>query len=428
MISFDISVLTGLDKDEITDACVPYDNSTFDRCHFIWDKFKAQNYSTLLAEDTGWLGLFNYFRGGFTKQPTDYYLRPIIMEMERSKESKRVANTYYCLEYRNSFDLFIEYITKFVHSIGSKAFFSFFWSSSYSHDDFLSPQLIDESFAGKFDFKFCNTRKNIFQFYFIDFLTNLPPETIENTFLFIMSDHGLRFGSFRNTYQGMMEERQPALFIIPPTTFPLRYPNAVKNLLKNRRQLTSHFDLYETLRDLSDIDVITNESIQKRSHELLETVPMPRGISLFLPIPASRSCSLAEISPHWCTCHEKQELSTADSRVLKSARLIVEHLNKIVKSYPQCQPLSLNSISNANVFSSSSDIKGIEKDENKFVDITVRLQTKPGFAIFESTVRVFINGSTNLTGTISRVNLYGKQSQCVDDYEVKLYCFCNSFM
>lgn len=243
-----------------------------------------------------------------------------------------------------------------------------------------------------------------------------------------MSDHGLRFGSFRNTYQGMMEERQPALFIIPPTTFPLKYPSAIKNLLKNRRQLTTHFDLYETLRDLSDVSVITNESIQKRSHELLDSEPMPRGISLFLPIPASRSCYLAGISPHWCTCHEKQELPTSDSRVLRSARLIVENLNKIVKSFPQCQPLSLNSISNAIVFSSSSDIKGIEKDGNKFSDITIRLQTKPGLGEFESTVRVFNNGAVILTGTISRVNLYGRQSQCVDDYEVKLYCFCNSFM
>ncbi|XP_037024597.1 uncharacterized protein LOC119066315 [Bradysia coprophila] len=403
-----VPVLTGLDKDEIIDACVPYDNTTFDRCHFIWDKFKTQNYSTLFAEDTGWLGLFNYFRGGFSRQPTDFYLRPIVMEMERSKESKRVVNTYYCLGYRNSFDLFVEYITKFIQSIGSKAYFSFFWSSSYSHDDLLSPQLIDDSFS--------------------EFLSSLPAQTIDNTFLFIMSDHGLRFGSFRNTYQGMMEERQPALFIVPPKSFPLRFPNAVKNLLKNRRQLTTHFDLYETLRDLSNLDVITNESIQKRSHELLETDPMPRGISLFLPIPASRSCSLAEISPHWCTCHEVQELSTTDSRVLKSARLIVQHLNKIVKRFPQCQPLSLNSISNANVFSSSSDIKGFEKDENKFEDISVRLQTKPGFAEFEATVRVFNHGSANITGTISRVNLYGKQSQCVDDYEVKLYCYCNSFM
>lgn len=280
-----------------------------------------------------------------------------------------------------------------------------------------------------------------------EFLSNLPSNAIENTFLFVISDHGLRFGSFRNTYQGMMEERQPALFIVPPTTFPQKYTNAVKNLLKNRRQLTTHFDLYETFRDLSDLDAnLANESVEKRSHELLETEPMPRGISLFLPIPASRSvenlrfiehrviglncrtCYLAGISPHWCTCHEKQELSTTDRRVLKSARLIVKQLNKIIKSFPQCQPLSLNSISTANVFSSSLDIKEIEKDENKFSDITVRLQTKPGFAEFESTVRVFNNGSANMTGTISRINLYGKQSQCVDDYEVKLYCFCNSFM
>lgn len=52
-----IPVLTGLDKDEIQDACVPYENSTFDRCHFIWNKYKRQNYTTLFAEDTAWLGL-----------------------------------------------------------------------------------------------------------------------------------------------------------------------------------------------------------------------------------------------------------------------------------------------------------------------------------------------------------------------------------
>lgn len=262
----------------------------------------------------------------------------------------------------------------------------------------------------------------------LEFLSSLPSLATDDTFLFVMSDHGLRFGSFRKTYQGMMEERQPSLFIVPPKTFPLRYPNAVKNLLKNRRQLTTHFDLYETLRDLTDTDSITNESIQKRSHELLETEPVPRGISLFLPIPASRSCDSAAISPHWCTCHEKQELPTTDGRVLKSARLIVEQINKIVKHFPQCQPLSLNSISESFVFSSSSDITGTERDEHKFVDITVRLQTKPGFGQFEATVRVFDSGLANLTGTISRVNLYGKQSQCVDDYEAKLYCFCNSFM
>lgn len=243
-----------------------------------------------------------------------------------------------------------------------------------------------------------------------------------------MSDHGIRWGAYRNTYQGMMEERQPFLYLVPPKWFPDKYPMAMKNLLANRRQLTTHFDLYETLHDLIDLDAsISVPAIKERAQELIENDPLPRGISLFLPVPPSRTCYLAGISPHWCTCHEKNPVATSDARVLRVARMIVQGINQKVKTYPQCQPLSLNSISDANVGISNRDIVG-KNSTTHFSDITVRLQTKPGYAEFEATVRLHDDGELELTGTISRTNLYGKQSQCVDDYKVKLYCFCDSFL
>lgn len=83
------------------------------------------------------------------------------MELERNKESKKVINTYYCLGYKNSFDLFMEYVRKFIHSVGTKSYFSFFWSTSYTHDDLLSPQLIDDSFSGNYNY----IDYNFLQFY-----------------------------------------------------------------------------------------------------------------------------------------------------------------------------------------------------------------------------------------------------------------------
>lgn len=403
-----IPVLTGLDESELASTCLPYKNSTYDKCHFIWNIYKQNGYQTLFAEDMASLGLFNYLRKGFIQQPTDYNIRPVLVEMENHIAYEKKGNAHLCLGGRRPVDIILDYMTKFIYSIGTSPYFSFFWTTSYTHDFLNYPRLIDSDFA--------------------TILNNLSDsDALNNTFLILMSDHGIRWGQYRNTYQGMMEERQPFLYLIPPKWFPDAYPNAIKNLLSNRRKLTSHFDLYETLRDLVDVSTLTAHSIKDRSQELLDIEPMPRGISLFLPVPSSRTCYLAGISPHWCTCHEKQFISTTDSKVQRVARMIVQGINQMVKLYPQCQTLSLNSISDANLGISNRDIVG-KNISNHFSDVTVRLQTKPGFAEFEATVRVHEDGELELTGSISRTNLYGKQSQCVDDYKIKLYCFCDSFL
>lgn len=403
-----IPVLTGLDESELASTCLPYKNSSYDRCHFIWDSYKQNGYTTLFAEDMASLGLFNYLRKGFNNQSTDYNIRPALLEMESHISSHKKGNAHLCLGSRRPVDVMLDYLDKFIYSIGNLPYFSFFWTTSYTHDYLNYPRLIDNEFA--------------------NVLSNLSSSNaLNNTFLILMSDHGIRWGSYRNTYQGMMEERQPFLYLIPPKWFPDKYPMAMKNLLSNRRKLTTHFDLYETLHDLFDLQTISTDLIKERAQDLIDIDPMPRGISLFLPVPPSRTCYLAGISPHWCTCHEKQFISTTDAKVLRVARMIVQGINNMVKTYPQCQMLSLNSISDANLGISNQDIVG-KNSTTHFSDITVRLQTKPGFAEFEATVRVHDDGDLELTGTISRTNLYGKQSQCVDDYKVKLYCFCDSFL
>lgn len=400
-----IPALTGLDENELNDACMPEKSSTFDECHFIWDEYKDNNYTTTYMEDMSSLGLFHYLKSGFKKQPTDINGRPFFLEMENNIAKQKKGNTYLCLGGQRTIDVLLNNMKKITstYKTSSKPHFSFFWTTSYTHDYLNLPKLIDSDVA--------------------QYLRDLSIEGIlKNTFLILMSDHGMRYGSFRNTYQGMNEERQPFLFIIPPRWFLDKFPTAARNLAINRHRLTTHFDLYETLRDLIDLNSLKTAPIKARTVELLETEPMSRGISLFLPIPEQRTCYDACIEPHWCTCHEKEVLPTTDSRVERVARLIVDTMNRMINKYHECQKLYLNSISDANIGTSNN----VTKDTiNRFVDITVRLNTKPGLGEFEATVRVHASNELELTGTISRTNLYGKQSQCIDDYKLKLYCFCD---
>lgn len=94
---------------------------------------------------------------------------------------------------------------------------------------------------------------------------------------------------------------------------------AIKNFKRNAKRLTTHFDIYETLRDLSELDEssINDENVKRKSQILKEKTDeeLPRGISLFLEVPEVRNCKSADIKSHWCMCHEKLELSNSNMKV-----------------------------------------------------------------------------------------------------------------
>lgn len=125
------------------------------------------------------MGLFNYFQKGFKNQPTDYYWRSFISELESIGYNKQ-GNYKMCLVDRRPIDVLFEYIKKFMRTMRDKDFWSFFWSSSMTHDYVNYPSLIDDDLN--------------------DLLVEFNQTYSENTILILMSDHGIRFGDFRNTY------------------------------------------------------------------------------------------------------------------------------------------------------------------------------------------------------------------------------------
>jgi membrane-anchored protein YejM (alkaline phosphatase superfamily) len=91
-------------------------------------------------------------------------------------------NVKLCTGPRQTFEYTIDYIKKFALQFAKERYFGFFWSSAISHDKINMPHIGDS------------------------ILHNLLHElqscgALERTVLVLMSDHGMRFGSFRETYQ-----------------------------------------------------------------------------------------------------------------------------------------------------------------------------------------------------------------------------------
>ena len=249
---------------------------------------------------------------------------------------------------------------------------------------------------------------------------------LNDTVLLLLSDHGIRYGSFRETNQGMIEERQPLLYFILPKWFKQTYRKAYKNLLINRRRLTTTFDLYETMQDLLNPELLKKTHIKSRSKEMFENSILPKSNSLFLQVSPNRTCATAGIANHWCTCFERKEISITDMRTQKASYFVVEYINNLLKKYTKCMKLSLNSILFANLVVSAENFNIFFLKTHTLYDLTVGIETKPSMAKFEATVRIQMHGDGKLKilGTISRINKYGNQSHCIDDYKLKLYCFC----
>ena len=130
-----------------------------------------------------------------------------------------------------------------------------------------------------------NGRANHLDTDLLNFLqANKIKDNFRNTAIFLYSDHGARFSSERNSRQGHLEERQPFFSLYLPPEYKEANPIKYKNLMRNTQQITTPFDIHETIRDLTNLP-------SKKS---------ARSISVLDNIPISRTCKDIGISLHYC--------------------------------------------------------------------------------------------------------------------------------
>ncbi|XP_063366681.1 uncharacterized protein LOC134655154 [Cydia amplana] len=390
-----IAVLLGKKDTELEDTCLPNTRAFFDNCPFIWERFQRAGYSTALAEDNASMGMFDFVKRGFVGFPTDYYFHTFIHQAEHHAGTNKDNHAFLCMNEKFFFKILLDYVEDLATTLKNKLF-GFFWEITMSHGRLNYPMVMDDSYTNFF------TKMQVSGY-------------LNQTIIFFMSDHGMRWGAFRQTRQGYLEDRLPFVFALFPPSFREKYNLAYTNLKLNSRRLTTPFDIHSTLLDLTALDNIEDEKIKSRSNE---NYSQYRNISLFLPVPSNRTCRLADIDDHWCACHNRVPASRKSLEAKEAAEFVVSHLNGLLKDYPQCVELKLSEVM------SVTELLLSGSEDSKWRELSVVVRTWPGGGVFEATVGRGV-GRWSLAGAVSRLNFYDDQSHCVPHYQLKLYCYCS---
>lgn len=375
---------------------------------FIWSRYEKRGYTTHWAEDMPRIGTFQYRMLGFKKQPVHHYLRPYFLEALRAES---YFDTF-CMGSVPFHKVFINWIKESLASVPGLPFFTFGFFSAYSHNDNSCVSQADKDLLA-----------------FLQLMSR--QEILHKTFIFLMSDHGLRIGESRKTEQGKLEERMPYFAVYMPESYIAKYPEKYDSLLGNSKRLITSFDIYATLRDiLGDIN---------------EPSLPPRALTIFSPIPASRTCADAQIEPHWCACLKWENVPVDKRKVKEVANFAVEQFNSRLIDYTDiCHKLNLKKIikaikllANNNVlkFKQSKDIHGripdlTDKMKASRTYYQITIETKPGGGIFEYTAstdnesgRIYLNENE-----VSRINMYGDSPRCIQvaHPELRPFCVCRN--
>ncbi|XP_020299718.1 uncharacterized protein LOC109863692 [Pseudomyrmex gracilis] len=390
-----MAILTGQTPQQAYSRCKPTVAYKLDNCPFLWYNFRNAGYVTAYGEDETILNTFNYLKVGFVEPPTDYYLRPYMLASEKLLKIKKRFNMKYCTGPELSFQRIFDYAMNFARTFIGVPYFGFFWTNTMSHDNMNGISSMDANMLKKFEF--------------------MEQEGILNdTMVVFLSDHGMRWGEFRNTFIGWYEERLPYIYIWLPEWFRRENPDVCRALAMNQHRLTSPFDLYETLREILVVGGGDADSSPGCS----------TCQSLFAPVPRERGCQDAGIPYHWCTCTAFKSIDVSDSIAVGGVQKFLDHVESIVKEYKDkkgrrlCARLKLKKMLRVD------QMIDFGTDSPSSVAYFYMIQTTPGNGNFEITVRYYGNGNYSLSDSeVSRINPYATSARCLSR-GMKQYCHC----
>lgn len=400
------AMLTGLGELEQYESRRHHKNPRpVDGWTWIYKQLKEHGYLTGYSGDDTIDGPFQYRLMGFTDPPTDFYTRPFY-QMARNFLKGRGR----CLASRTISKYQFDYIREVFQTFPEKLKFFFSFNVYYSHNSNNEAAMIEPDL--------------------LSLIRDLKQTGhLNNTLLIIMGDHGTRYGKARELLQGKLEERLPLFAMSFPSWFSSRYPKIVENLRTNTDRLTSWYDVYATYRHMLSYPEVPSD--------------LKHGKSLFLEIPKSRTCADATVDQHWCPCLQWSAVNMDHSHVQNAALAAVEYMNSANQEHKSsaemCEILSLKSINYALLekpnekllsFKETKDLLPAFDDKSRpaqkdFCRYQIQFVTSPNNGVYEATVRYFKEWFM-VSKSISRVNKYGDQPECIARQlpHLRKFCLC----
>ena len=87
----------------------------------IWKNFSHHGYRTLFAEDWPDVAMFNFMKYGFKTQPTDYYIRPFAIAMDRS--ASLWNSNHHCKRSIPEIKVYLDYLRDFALEYQDELYF-----------------------------------------------------------------------------------------------------------------------------------------------------------------------------------------------------------------------------------------------------------------------------------------------------------------
>ena len=402
------AILTGLNEQQLPEARFSFSNSKpVDSWPFIFKDFEKEGYATMFLEDAPKYASFNYRLKGFIESPTHHYSRPLFLCAEKTNDYGSCFGNWAAHNHS------ISYTKCFYDQYKDVKKFSLTSIARLSHNSLNKVQLMDKDLANFF-------------------LHMKEMGHLDHTMVIVFGDHGPRMSDARSSLAGKIEERQAFLSIIVPSWFKTEHKAAYNAMLNNTNIMTSHFDLYGTIKH-----VLTNPDVPK----------VRTGQSLFVPIDSEkRNCKTAGVADHWCPCLGYKNVSIGDPFVRRLADKGVHFMNGLVSASAiprtNCMQLELDKLIRAGTLGhnwkmeSFRKTKGnsrcdscmlVFKKEKTKSPITYELvfTVKPSGGMYELSVRV--NGEEiSVDPNISRINRYGDQPKCIaaEFPHLRKYCYC----
>lgn len=225
-----------------------------------------------------------------------------------------------------------------------------------------------------------------------------------------------------------------------PEWFYRLHPNIEANLKYNENLLTTSFDVYETLKDISEANY---DGVQRRSGS--------RSLSQLYPLPKNRTCRNAGIPDHFCACAKETVIDKYSALAQKLGNFLIDYLNALLmqNGTNMCRNITLTKIEFVQMVDFDEKVKQgvknydeVREMEEKMINKTfeksrfpksyrISVDTEPFGAKFEALIRVIITKETDSTimemdGTVSRTNSYKGLSDCIEDPVLRKYCSCKN--
>uniref|UniRef100_A0A1I7TNC8 DUF229 domain containing protein n=1 Tax=Caenorhabditis tropicalis TaxID=1561998 RepID=A0A1I7TNC8_9PELO len=237
---------------------------------------------------------------------------------------------------------------------------------------------------------------------------------LDESFVFLLGDHGLRFGGVRSTFVGGLDVNNPITALSIPKSL-RKTTDILKNMNENARKIQTHYDTRATM-----LDILKYQSIKNFSETDPLEISGEKGISYIRKQPKTvRSCRNLPVPLQYCICQFEKTAVPNDSEIsLKLANTVTNEINKAIsdgKFSDKCIKME---------FDKTLELEKYNDELNGSILYTIKLRMKkPSEAEFKANMKVS-NDSISVLGLVERSNRYGKTADCIGSEYHRPMCYC----